>query len=151
MCNLGAELVGNPQKRILKSKPIIGYRWCRLESSPYAEATGVMTPVAMYENDDHNPWTRKIAKADQAPTVDNENGLHIFRSKKHALNDKPMCDHNVLLKVRIWGNAVEHDNGYRVTNAQIIAASPSNKPLFLKGLAKCRALKGLKIVDRRSI
>lgn len=109
MCNLGMEI--GKGKTLEKKKAKIGYRFFNLKES------GFPAPVVFRER---RTWHKKIARSDKVPTMLNESGLYIYRSRAQALSDggKPHGEY-VLCKVKYWGQTVEHDRGFRAQFAEI--------------------------------
>lgn len=129
MCNLGKVRC---KFVIPADKPMEGFRWFCL-SGEYG-----LLPLYEYGTD-RLLWNKSTIQAGSSPTYpawDNPQmsdyaGLHIFSSKELALADRPPKKtdfwgrETVLGQVSFWGQAVEHDYGYRAEFAQILTINYS--------------------------
>lgn len=115
MCDLGRDT--GPVVNVAKAKAMVGWRWCEVGGE------GTLRPWSTNQWDD--VWSQPIAKADQKPTETNDNGLHLFRSKAIAMHPEqhPGDDGYVLVKVKFWGDCVEHERGFRAQYAKILSLS----------------------------
>jgi len=64
-------------------------------------------------------WEGDKITSDVVPSMNNDNGIYV--SKKINPNIlTPYSKDNVLVKIRVWGNIVEHDYTIRAEKAEIL-------------------------------
>lgn len=152
MCQLGKAV---KEVVISQFSPVTCYRWFVVETTydhngNRVPMNGVIRPL---NGSFGNPWLGdglggNVAQADMLPRMQREevdhftgvktvlsrantNGLYAYKSKQEALNDGSSRDY-ILAKIRIWGNCVEHEDGYRAEFAQILALFPTPNMQKLK-------------------
>lgn len=124
MCQLGEAFSEVPVQVGVDEKRT-GYRWCEVGSK-----TGRLFPLT----NSNDCWQKPVAKAEMtfypASTwyggARTNGGLHIFATIASAMADKPDLfeiepKRYVLVKVRYWGDVVEHVDGARARFAEIVA------------------------------
>ena len=120
-------------KRIVvpKDQPLIGYRgW----------AAG-MTPVWIPSI--KTDWAG-IAEADRKPSINNENGLHCFKTIRQLRREFGDWSNSVTRfgRIKIWGTVVEHPDGYRAEFASFDKEIPRHPRSRKKPVVKKPSIQG---------
>jgi hypothetical protein len=114
MCNLRDPLPNTKPESVSFADRRIGFRWCSLKRN------GEMRPISWHGDEGNNPWKQSVARADEVPTLENGNGLYIFKNLEETMKQGHAHFYwGALVQVEYWGQVIHHELGVRVERARM--------------------------------